>query len=122
MSEQLQIDLEGRTNFAPSERVSVAVAWETTSVPQWIELTLEWRTRGRGTTDAAAAYRYRWLAEDGLAAAGAELVELQLPPGPMSYAGKLIAVQWSFHLKADGADAPAVYPIHLGAAAAQALE
>lgn len=122
MSEQLQIDLEGRTDFAPGEPVSVAVAWETASPPDWIELTLEWRTRGRGTTDAAAAFRRRWTADGGIEAAGAELVELVLPPGPLTYGGRLVAVQWAFHLKAEGADAPAVYPIRVGVIATRAHE
>ena len=122
MSEQLQIDLEGRADFAPGERVSVAVAWETDAAPRWIELTLEWRTRGRGTTDGAAVCRRRWQADEGIEAAGAELVEVVMPPGPLSYAGRLVALQWAFYLKADGADAPAVYPIQLGAIATQAHE
>lgn len=118
MSDQLQIDLEGRTDFTPGERVSAAVAWETASPPAWIELTLEWRTRGRGTTDAAAAFRRRWTADGGIEAAGAEVVELVMPPGPLTWAGRLVAIEWAFHLKADGADAPAVYPIRLGGIAA----
>jgi len=122
MSEQLQIDLEGRTDFMPGERVSVAVAWETRSSPQWVELTLEWKTQGRGTTDTAATFRHRWQADEGLAPAGAELVELVMPPGPLTYGGRLIAVQWAFFLKADDVKGRDVYPIRLGAITTQADE
>lgn len=122
MSEQLQIDLEGRVDFAPGDPVTVAVAWETPSPPQWIELTLEWRTRGRGTTDGAVAFRHQWHAEEGLDAAGAQLIDLVLPPGPLTYSGRLVAVQWAFYLNAQGADARATHPIRLGVIATQAHE
>ena len=122
MSEQLQIDLEGRVDFAPGDPVSVAVAWETPTPPQWIELTLAWRTRGRGTTDTAVAFRHQWEAAQGLDAAGAQLIDLVMPPGPLTYSGRLVAVQWAFHLNADGADAPATYPIRLGAIDTQSDE
>ncbi len=120
MSEQLQIDLEGQVNFVPGQAATVAVAWETPSPPEWIELALEWRTRGRGTTDAAVAFRHRWHADEGLESAGAQLVELTMPPGPLTYSGRLVAVQWALRLTAQGADAPAVYPLRLGVVATEA--
>ncbi|MEE9403370.1 MAG: hypothetical protein V3V20_00625 [Algisphaera sp.] len=114
MSEQLQIDLNGQTQFKPGDSINVAVAWELPDAPRWIELSLIWRTQGRGTTDRAAAFRHRWEAtERPLDPAGAYVIDLVMPPGPLTYGGQLVGIGWGFRLDADGADDVAKRPIVL---------
>ena len=92
--------LRAADRFFTGDVVRPVAAWELTAPPAWVELTLQWRTRGRGTTDQAAAFRHRW--EGGLDAAGAQAVELTMPPGPWSYDGQLVSVDWAFVLRAQG--------------------
>ena len=102
MSDQLQIDVMGRRAFAPGERVPVAVAWELERAPEVLSLELAWSTEGKGTTDTAAAFRQEWI--DGAAGpAGAEVIDVVMPAGPLTRDGKLISIGWALVLRADGA-------------------
>lgn len=96
MTDELAIDLNGRSRFAPGERLDVAVAWELSKPPKRLTLELVWRTQGRGRTDARAAHRVIW--EGGLAAAGAQVVPWVMPAGPWTHEGKLVSVGWAFRL------------------------
>lgn len=106
----LQIDLDGRDRFVPGERLSVAAAWELDRTPAWLELTLRWRLGGRDASEAATAWRHRWTPVD---PAGVELIDVTLPPGPWTFAGRLVAVGWQFRLAAEGEDESARQPVTL---------
>ena len=101
IKEKLQIDLAGRRVFQPLEPVSVAVAWSLDRPPDPLELDLVWRTEGRGTTHRAAAYRRTWGGGT-VTDAGAEVIELAMPVGPLSRGGKLISIEWHFALRGGG--------------------
>ncbi|HLH57074.1 MAG TPA: hypothetical protein VKY92_26070 [Verrucomicrobiae bacterium] len=92
----LKIELDGgRTAYAPAEKISGQVEWDTDKQPQRIELRLFWFTRGKGTEDAGVVSTMRF---DQPLARDTRPFTFPLPEAPYSFSGKLISLVWALEL------------------------
>jgi hypothetical protein len=117
---------EGRSAFAPGDKLAGTLRWQLPAQPKGLELRLFWYTEGKGTRDSAVVDLLR---VDAPAATGNQRFEFVLPDGPFSFSGKLISLIWAVELVALPSQeverlplvvAPMGQEIDLGAAAAEA--
>ncbi len=83
-----------RKDLRPFETVSGRVTWQLESIPHDLELRLFWYTRGRGMTDSEPVAKLKLDP----AAAGARDFDFELPAGPWSVNGTLVAIVWGIEL------------------------
>ena len=83
-----------RKDLRPFERLAGRVTWQLGHRPRSLELRLFWYTRGRGMTDTGEVAK---LALDP-AVAGSREFSFELPEGPYSVNGALVAVVWGVEL------------------------
>ncbi len=83
-----------RKDLRPFETVSGRVTWQLESIPPDLELRLFWHTRGRGMTDSGTVAKLKLDP----AAAGARDFTFELPAGPWSLNGTLVAIVWGIEL------------------------
>ncbi len=86
-----------QTLFSPGEVIKGRISWHLETAPTQLKLRLFWYTQGKGTEDInivqticykdAAQYETRDF-------------ELQIPPGPYSFSGRLISLIWALELVA----------------------
>jgi hypothetical protein len=92
----LAIEIEqGRTAFGPSDEIVGKAKWQMDDSPQLLELSLFWRTEGKGTQDVGVAETIRI---DNPGALGEKEFRLTAPKGPYSFSGKLISIIWALEL------------------------
>ncbi|AKC83203.1 hypothetical protein IMCC26134_11205 [Verrucomicrobia bacterium IMCC26134] len=77
--------------FAPGETIVFTVSREASAKPDPLSLQLGWFTEGKGTRDAAVAWRE---ALPDLAPGTDRSFEVQLHDDPWSFTGHLVAVEW----------------------------
>ena len=107
----LSITLDGeRRAYRPGERVRGTVSWMVDEAPESVAVHLVWYTEGKGDQEVGLA-------------AGAELrpgtegsaeFDLELPPGPWSFSGKLISLLWAVELAVEPGIAATREPIVVG--------
>jgi len=81
-----------RTEYRPGEAFVGAAAWELDEPAQAMEVRLFWFTSGRGIEDAAVVQTVRF---DRPGRQGQQAIRFEIPRGPYSFAGKLIALKWA---------------------------
>jgi hypothetical protein len=85
----------GRRVFRPGEVIEGVAGWSRDKVPTLAEVRLLWFTRGKGTQDVTVVETAK------LSAAEREAVQpfrFTLPDGPVSFEGRLVAVNWAVEL------------------------
>ena len=92
----LEIQIEqDRTAFTPGEEIAGSAKWQLDNSQEYLELTLYWRTEGKGTQDIGIVETLRF---DNPESFGEREFKLRLPSGPYSFSGKLISIIWAFEL------------------------
>ena len=81
--------------IAPGEALRGRIGWEVPEPPENIELRLFYFTKGRGTRDVGVIDTQTWPSPG---ASGTQAFHFDLPPGPYSFSGKLVAVVWALEL------------------------
>ena len=93
---RLNIELhDGKTTFAPGERVDGRIEWSLDADPKALEISLLWYTSGKGTRDARVVHSKRI---DRPGSSGSDQFSFTLPSGPYSFSGKLISLIWALEL------------------------
>ena len=92
----LDIEIEnGRTAFTPGEEIRGKVKWDFDENPQRLELSLFWRTEGKGTQDTGVA---QTITFDNPGSSNQRDFRLTAPDGPYSFSGRLISIIWALEL------------------------
>ena len=92
----LQIHIEqDRKGFKPGETIFGTVTWGLNKPPKGLELSLFWRTEGKGTQDIGIAQTLRF---DNVGSIGSQEFSIKAPNGPYSFSGKLISIIWALEL------------------------
>ena len=83
-----------RESYAPGEmlRGRVTVERHASELSRTIELAVLWETEGKGSTDLGVVF-YEVLS-DGSPSATTHPFEVQLPPLPLTYEGRLVRIGW----------------------------
>ena len=91
--EELKIQIaESKTSFAPGESIEGTLRWNLQENPESVEISLFWRTEGKGTRDVGVIDTTRF---DSPGTLGQRDFSFKTPPGPYSFSGKLISVIWA---------------------------
>jgi len=97
-SEVIHLDA-GRKAFRPGDTISGRIRWSLAGARKQLSLRLFWFTAGRGTADVQVVAEHVISAP---AESGEESFALEVPPqGPLSIAGRLVAVAWALELVAE---------------------
>ncbi|MHC4479271.1 MAG: hypothetical protein ACYTEL_26935 [Planctomycetota bacterium] len=92
----LDIEIEqGRSAFGPGDEIAGKAKWQMDDSPESLELSLFWRTEGKGTQDVGIAETIK-IHNPG--ALGEKEFRLTVPKGPYSFSGKLISIIWALEL------------------------
>lgn len=92
----LEIQLEnGSSTFRPGEEISGKVTWVLDNPAFALELSLFWRTEGKGTQDIGIAETVRF---ENPGTFGTQEFSIAAPAGPYSFSGKLISILWALEL------------------------
>ena len=92
----LDIEIEnGRTVFRPGEEILGRVKWEFGESPAKLELSLFWRTQGKGSQDVGVI---QTITFDNPGGFDKRDFRLRVPDGPYSFSGKLISIIWALEL------------------------
>ena len=92
----LDIEIEnGRTSFKPGEEIRGRAKWEFDENPQRLELSLFWRTQGKGTQDTGVT---QTITFDNPGGSDQRNFRLTAPDGPYSFSGRLISIIWALEL------------------------
>lgn len=95
----LEIHLpQGRHEFAPGEVIEGEYSWRADAAPGEIELTLLFRTEGKGTQDVKYVDTQSFQTTD---PAGKRPFRFELPDGPYTFDGVLISLRWVLTLISD---------------------
>jgi hypothetical protein len=94
----LEIQLEeNKTSFKPGEEIRGNVLWNFNGTPLPLELSLFWRTEGRGTQDIGVV---ETISIETPGASGQKDFKFTAPTAPYSFCGKLISIIWALELAA----------------------
>ncbi|MBM4153069.1 MAG: hypothetical protein FJ220_06075 [Kiritimatiellaceae bacterium] len=90
---QLEVSLDQeKVAYLPGETLQGQVAWSLDKIPtKGIDVRLVWYTKGMGTSDVGV------VSETVIAVhreQGKERFSFSMPPGPYSFSGNLITLQW----------------------------
>jgi len=102
MSELALTVHETRTTFAPGDRITGEVHLDSTERPGTLGVQLAWATEGKGDSDHGVGAKQTF---DTPAAGQPKSFELTVPEGPLSYHGRLIALNWRIEAWSEGPDA-----------------
>lgn len=91
---EIQIE-ENKTNFRPGEEIRGSVLWSFDNAPVPLELSLFWRTEGKGTQDIGIV---ETISIETPGASGQKDFKFTVPTSPSSFAGKLISIIWALEL------------------------
>lgn len=86
---------EDQRAYRPGETIEGAIGWELPEAPGSIEVRLFWQTRGKGTEDVEVVDRLRL---ERPLAQGAHSFRFMAPPEPVSFSGRLIALNWALEV------------------------
>ena len=96
--QELSIDItEQKTEFRPGEKIAGTLRWNLPENPESVELTLFWRTEGKGTQDIGVIETETFESPGSL---GQKDFAFKLPPEPYSFSGKLISIIWALEATA----------------------
>ncbi|MBL7154274.1 MAG: hypothetical protein ISS79_11200 [Phycisphaerae bacterium] len=91
--QELNIDIaEQKTSFRPGDKLAGTVRWNLPQNPESIEISLFWRTEGKGTQDVGVIETTKHATPGPL---GQKDFAFTLPPAPYSFSGKLISIIWA---------------------------
>jgi len=91
--QNLSIDIaEYKTSFRPGEEIRGTVRWNLPGDPESVEVSLFWRTEGKGTQDVGVIETLKHEAPGPL---GQKDFTFILPPAPFSFSGRLISIIWA---------------------------
>jgi hypothetical protein len=99
----LDIEIEGGDAFRPGEEIRGRARWELPKNPKWLEVSLFWRTEGKGNQDMRTAERVRFQTPGD---SGVKDFRVTAPSGPYSYSGTLISIIWWIQLAKLGSKKP----------------
>jgi len=105
----LQIKLED-SNCRPGQLLNGTVVWRFDSSPSKLTLEVSWKTSGKGTDDSETIFTEDWSPESN---SGEKKFQLQLPRGPISVHGNLIAIEWQVECTSKRPKATSVMPFVL---------
>jgi hypothetical protein len=91
---EIQIE-ENKENFRPGEEIRGNVLWSFGNAPVPLDLSLFWRTEGRGTQDVGIV---ETISVETQGASGQKDFKFTAPAGPYSFSGKLISIIWAMEL------------------------
>jgi hypothetical protein len=86
---------DNKTNFRPGEEIRGSVLWSFDNTTSPLELSLFWRTEGKGTQDVGIA---ETISIETTGASGQKDFKFTAPAGPYSFSGKLISIIWALEL------------------------
>jgi hypothetical protein len=86
-----------RVHFAPGETIEGIVSWNLDHVKS-ATLRLFWRTEGKGTQDVGLSAEMPF---DEPRPSDERTFRFNVPEGPWSYDGKLVAIVWSLELETE---------------------
>ena len=89
------VTLDGRTAYRPGDVLAGTASWSLARPPAAAEVRLFWYTAGKGTRDVGVVDT---LPLEHPAATDARPFAFDLPAGPWSVAGTLVAVRWAVEL------------------------
>jgi hypothetical protein len=92
---KLDIQIEGTEAFRPGEEICGRARWQLESKPECLEVSLFWRTEGRGTQNVGVVETVKF---ENPGAHGVKDFRLKTPSGPYSFSGTLISIVWSIEL------------------------
>jgi len=81
-----------KTSFTPGETVRGSIRWSLPQAPESVEVSLFWRTEGKGIQDAGVIDTAKFDKPDSL---GQREFTFTLPQAPFSFSGKLISIIWA---------------------------
>lgn len=82
--------------YRPGDRIQGEVLWDLAEDYDEIVLSLGWWTSGTGTVDESVFDSLSWQKPGRI---GKEPFSFTLPPGPFSFSGKLISLQWGLEFR-----------------------
>ncbi len=85
-------------SYRPGETIRGEVLWDLAEDYNEIVLSLGWWTSGTGTVDESVVDSLSWKNP---ARIGKEPFSFNLPPGPFSFSGKLISLQWGLEFRSE---------------------
>ena len=92
----LAIEIEyDKTAFKPGQQIRGTVKWQFEEVPEKLELSLFWRTQGKGTQDTGIVGS---MAFESLGQFAQKDFTFTVPDGPYSFSGRLISIIWALEL------------------------
>ncbi len=93
---ELKLEInDGRTTFAPGDRVEGVAGWQLDKPVKSAKLHLLWSTSGKGTEDVGVAETVTF---DDPPQVDARIFAFTVPDGPYSFSGRLISLTWSLEL------------------------
>jgi hypothetical protein len=96
--QELSIDLtEQKTEFRPAEEIHGTIRWNLQDNPESIEVSLFWRTEGKGAQDVGVIETKKF---DNPGSLAQKEFKFKIPPQPYSFAGKLISIIWAIEAAA----------------------
>lgn len=105
----LQIKLED-SHCRPGQLLNGTVMWEFDSPPTKLTLEVSWQTSGKGTDDSETIFTEDWSPGSN---SGEKKFQLQLPRGPISVHGHLIAIEWHVECTSKRPQATSIMPFVL---------
>lgn len=105
----LQIKLED-SNCRPGQLLNGTVVWQFDSTPTKLTLEVSWQTSGKGTDDSETIFTEDWSPGSN---SGEKKFQFQLPRGPISVHGNLIAIEWQVECTSIRPQATSVMPFVL---------
>ena len=96
--QELSIDItDQKTKFRPGEKITGTLRWNIPENPESVELSLFWRTEGKGTQDTQLIERKKFESPGTLAQKD---FAFKIPPQPYSFSGRLISIIWALEATA----------------------
>lgn len=96
---------EVRDHYFPGETIRGEVLWDLSKDTEEVTLSLGWWTSGAGTKDESIFDFTSWTTPPRI---GKETFAFTLPPGPFSFSGRLISLEWALELTAKKLDGRSV--------------
>lgn len=93
---EFEIQIENdQTAFQPGDEIRGKAKWFLEKQQEALTLGLFWRTSGRGTQDIGVPCSQTF---DNPPMVGEKVFSIKCPPGPYSFSGRLISIDWGLEL------------------------
>ncbi len=103
---ELTLHIEGdRDTFRPGEKIEGIVEVNLAERPRKLVVQLAWATEGMGDADSGVA------ASQEISTTGEQPFSLQVPPGPVTYHGRTISINWKVEAYTEKPDALTTWPV-----------